>query len=129
MEHTKVIDTADEIPARLQRLQPMSGMTTAARQRGQTFAKRGIQPLDKGSVEYASSFRLGQQFLSLLKTPLRHAPGDPDHAPFLRVFDQRGNQDFWPGDQCASSSPNGSFDLFAEGAPNAARIGRPSVRA
>src|SRR5581483_10678036 len=39
MDHTPVIDTADEVHARLQRLQTMSGMTTSARQGGQAFAE------------------------------------------------------------------------------------------
>ncbi len=129
MHHTKVVHTANEIHSRLKRLQAMSGMTTSARQGGQTFAKSGIQSLDTGGVEHTSSFRLRQQFLCPFDGPLRHAPGDLHHAPFLRVFDHRGDQDFWPGDERASSWSHGSFDLFAEGAPNAAWIRCPPVGA
>jgi len=129
MHHAKVVNTADKIHARLKCLQAMSGMTTSARQGGQAFAEGGIQPLDKGGVQHTSPFRLGQHLLGPFDGPLRHAPGDLNHAPFLRVFDHRGDQDFWPGDERASSSSSGSFDLFAEGAPNAARIRRPPVGA
>src|SRR5215472_10344952 len=83
MHHTPVVDTSDEIHARLKRFQPMGSMTAAARQGGQTLAEGSIQPLDKGGVEHASTLRLGQKFLSALQRSLRHASRDLDDAFLL----------------------------------------------
>src|SRR6266704_546954 len=129
MHHTKVVDTTDEIHARLKGLQAMSGMTTSACQGGQMFAKGGIQSLNKGGVQYASPFRLGQQFLSPFDGSLCHAPGDLDHALLLGVLDHRGNQNLGPGNERASSSPNGSLHFLPESASNTARIRRPAISA
>src|SRR5579885_431324 len=52
MDDTKIVHAADQIHAGFKRLQAMSGVTASACQGGQTFAKGGVQPLDKGRVEH-----------------------------------------------------------------------------
>jgi hypothetical protein len=69
MGDTKVVDTPNEIHARLQGLQTHSGMAAAPGQGSQTLSKGGVEPLDKGSVEHGSSLRLGQQVLGPRENP------------------------------------------------------------
>lgn len=121
MGDTKVVDTPNEIHARLQGLQTHSGMAAALGQGGQTLSKGGVEPLDKGGVEHGSSLRPGQQVLGPRESPLRHASGDLHHALVFRVLAHGGNQQVRPDDQRTASSSHGAFDLLANCSPNAGR--------
>src|SRR5215467_5849024 len=114
MHDTQVVDASNQIHAGLKGLQTMSGMATAPGQGGQTLAKGGVEPLDKGGIEDMTTFRLPQEFLCSFDGSLRDAPGDPHHLLMLGVFDHRGNQQLWPDDQRAASSSYHSFDLRAK---------------
>jgi hypothetical protein len=129
MDHAKIVDTAEEIHARLKGLQPMSGIPTAAGQAGQALTEGGVQPLDKGSIEHASPFRQRQKFLSSFQCSLCHASSDLDNTLVLSVFDDGGDQKLRPHLQGGSSWANGAFDLFAKRAPNTAGVGRPAIGA
>jgi hypothetical protein len=96
MDHTKVVDTADEIHARLKRLQPMRGIPTASGQGGQALAERGIQPLNKRGIEHASPFRQCQEFLGSFERSLCHASSDLDNTLLPGVFDDGGDQKLRP---------------------------------
>ena len=129
MDHAKVIDTADQIHACLQRLQPMSGIPTAPGQGGQTLAERGIQSFNKRGIEHTSSVRLCQEFLGPVECSLGHASSDLDDPLVPSVFDDGGDQKLRPRLQGGSSSANGALDLFAKRAPNTAGIGSPAIGA
>jgi len=129
MAHAKVVDTAKQIHARLKRLQPMSGIPTAAGQGGQALAEGGVQAEGKRGGEHTSPFRQGQELLGAFERSLGHASSDLDDPLLPGVFAHRGEQQLRPPLQRGSSWANGAFDRFAKGAPHTAGRGRPAIGA
>src|SRR6266568_4436257 len=118
MKHAKVVDTTNEIHSGFQCLQSMSGMPTLARQGGQMLTKSRVQPFNKRGIEHRASFSLRQELLCPFDGSLRHTSGNLDYSFLLGSFDDRGDQQFRPSLQIASSSSDGSFDFFAKSSSN-----------
>ena len=129
MRETEIVGASDQIHARLKRFEAMSGMTRAAGQARQPLPERSIQAFNKRGVEDGTPLRTLQQLLGLRQQTMSHAPRDLDDPFFLRSLDHGCNHDIRPCHQAGSSSAHRLFHFLAQGPPNAARIGRPPIRA
>jgi hypothetical protein len=93
---TEIVGTAHQVHPRLKGLQPLSGMSTFARQRSQPFAHGSIEAFNQRGIELLTSRGHGEQVLRLLK----HSPAELAchfHHPFLlRLLDNSGNTELWP---------------------------------
>ena len=98
MRKAKIVGTSDEIHARLDGLQTISGVVCRhLRVRQARRSPDGSsEPFNKGSVQFGSSHCLLKQFLGLRKRSQGHLARDLDDAFFLHVFDHRRNTEIRP---------------------------------
>ena len=63
MRHTEIARAANQVHARVQRLQARSGVSTCAGQAGQSLTEGSIQTLNKSRIEHVSPTRELEQLL------------------------------------------------------------------
>src|SRR6516164_4913161 len=126
MRRAKVIHRADQEHPLVQRQGIACQRPAPARQRGEAFSKRRVEPLNVCRIDYPVPLRSASERLYTCRRAIDHAAVGLDHTPPLVALDHLGDQDMAPRTQpWPSALPR--VDGIAKGFPNGPDVGYQAI--
>jgi hypothetical protein len=127
MRPAQIVGTANQVHPPLKRFQMGTSMTTFASQGCQAFSDRSIEPLDIGSIDLRSPFRLREACCQALFSPTKQVVLDRDQTVFLLRFDHLSNDELRPDLYLCSVFQQTPFDLLGKCTQDGVGVSGPAV--